>query len=312
MSSKKSSSDFFLPSISSDILDTLSFGIYVIDANGIIEYFNPAMIKIAGAQSFKDVKGLNVLTLENYKKSGLTKYFIQGLAGISFEIDAIKYTSASGKKTTYRRYYGIPIKNSSGTVEKLLCIVEDVTKNFLLDETLKKNEAKFRALVQMSPDCIKLFDLDLKISYMNPAGLREHGLSSDDEISTLDFVSSIDVDHRERFERAFSNAKKGLSVSVLVKHVPDKSDRDWCHVSLAPIKGPDGEITNVLGVSRDISKVKDVEKTLNEKMIEVEKMNKLMIGREVKMADLKKQISDLKNTNPVADYKVIKTIYKND
>lgn len=310
MPSKNSKLDFFLLSIGSDVLDTLAFGIYVVNSNGIIEYFNPAMLKIAGAKSLEEVKGLNVLTLENYKKSGLTKYFIQGLAGKSFEIDSIKYTSYSGKKTSYRHYYGIPIKNSNGIVEKLFCIVEDITNNVVIEENLKKNEAKFKALVQMSPDCIKLFDPDLKIAYMNPAGLLEHGLLNTEEACNFDFLSSIDVDHRERFRRAFSNVKKGLSVSVLVKHIPDKSDRDWCHVSLAPIKDPDGKITSILGVSRDISKVKNVEKTLNDQMLEVEKMNKLMIGREVKMSELKKQIFELQNSNSV-DYKVIKEINKN-
>lgn len=64
-----------------------------------------------------------------------------------------------------------------------------------LDET-------FKILTNASPDCIKLFDVNNKVLYMNPGGLREHRFkkleaaqkteaSVDDEFATQKLKSDI-------------------------------------------------------------------------------------------------------------------------
>ena len=51
------------------------------------------------------------------------------------------------------------------------------------------------------------------------------------------------------------------------------------------------------GTIRDISQNKKSEENLKEKMEELEKLNKLMVGRELKMIELKNELNKLKNKN---------------
>jgi len=46
-------------------------------------------------------------------------------------------------------------------------------------------------------------------------------------------------------------------------------------------------------IVRDISEQKKYEETIKEKINELEKFNKFMMGREVKMLELKKEINEL-------------------
>ncbi len=55
-----------------------------------------------------------------------------------------------------------------------------------------------------------------------------------------------------------------------------------------------GGISGALFFTIDISVKKKAEKALMEKMQEIEKMNKFMINRELKMIDLKKELEMIK------------------
>ena len=123
-----------LVSLSREALDNLPFGAYVIDKKGTILFFNKAMAKISGVGKGADVEGQNVFEIPSYKKYGLLTFVKRAFTGAPFRIKGIQYISHVGKKESFRDYYGIPIKDSKGNVEKILCIVEDTTMRRELEE----------------------------------------------------------------------------------------------------------------------------------------------------------------------------------
>lgn len=131
--SKENNQDY-LVSLSREALDNLPFGAYVIDKEGNILFFNKEMVKISGVKDAAGVEGQNVFEVPSYKKYGLLSFIERGLKGDSFCLKGIQYVSHVGKKESFRDYYGIPIKDGKGNVEKLLCIVEDTTLRRRLEE----------------------------------------------------------------------------------------------------------------------------------------------------------------------------------
>lgn len=138
----------FSTSISKEALDKLPFGVYVINKDGIVKFFNKQMTKISGVKQAKEIEGQNVFKVPTYREYGLIEYIKKGLKGEPFKIEGIKYVSYIGKKESYRNYWGIPIKNKDGQVEKLLCLTEDATAKYRLErqikEVLKEREALLR------------------------------------------------------------------------------------------------------------------------------------------------------------------------
>ena len=134
----KTKNQFILPEISKEVLDELPFGVYVINKDGKLEYVNKEMVKISGVKGEKDLEGQNILKIPTYKKYGLIEYIKRGLLGKPFKIEGIKYVSHVGKKESIRSYFGIPIKDSFGKVDKLLCIIEDVSAEKNLQAQIKE------------------------------------------------------------------------------------------------------------------------------------------------------------------------------
>lgn len=138
-------SDLVLPSMSKEALDNLPFGAYVINPEGVIEFFNKEMARISGVENPNDIEGQNVLEIPTYKKFGLDKYIMVGLKGSPFKVEAMRYVSYVGKKESFRSYWGIPVKDKAGKMLKLLCIVEDVTDKIRAQQqvqgSLKEKEA---------------------------------------------------------------------------------------------------------------------------------------------------------------------------
>jgi PAS domain S-box-containing protein len=189
-----------------------------------------------------------------------------------------------------------------------------------MSNNTRKIEEEYRVLAETSPDCIKLLDVDGNLLYINPAGLEEHGLDSLEDAQKRgwrmeDDVAEIDLN---KVRGAFEKAVNGEVNTIEIKH-NDHSDRDFCLETMAPVKDENGEVVAVFGVSRDISQIKNAEeelirsrdelekvvtertKELKGKIEELEKINEIMTGRELKMIELKDEIRKLKEQKKETD-----------
>lgn len=138
---------FILPPLSREALNNLPFGVYIVNQEGIVEFFNKEMTKISGVKQAEEIEGQNVLEIPTYKKYGLDKYIKQGLGGEPFKIEGIKYVSYVGEKESIRSYWGIPVKNEQGEVVKLLLIAEDITAQKRNEEQIRKDLKEKEVLV---------------------------------------------------------------------------------------------------------------------------------------------------------------------
>lgn len=163
-----------------------------------------------------------------------------------------------------------------------------------------EKEILFSTLAQSSPDCIKLFDTKGKLVFINKGGLEEHHYKTIEEALEHGTLETMLPDSLKAFQKAFTAALNGDSVSLEVQHTKEGSNREWCLEMITPIRDADGKISGVLGVSRDITERKRMEDDLHEKIEDLEQANKLMVGRELKMIELKSQIEELVKKLPNA------------
>ncbi|MEK7546892.1 MAG: PAS domain S-box protein [Patescibacteria group bacterium] len=75
----------------------------------------------------------------------------------------------------------------------------------------------------------------------------------------------------------------------------------WVNSTLVPIMGPDNKPKRYIAVRIPITEQKESQEQLLKKNQELEKMNKLMVGRELAMAELKKKIKALEQGLKVQD-----------
>lgn len=161
-----------------------------------------------------------------------------------------------------------------------------------------EEEAKLlNDLMSSTPLCVKGFDSQGKLIFINKHGREEHHLTglSEEEIKKWDFLTCIKEEYRPQIKEALESALKGKGTQdVIIEHVPGTSTGTWCSGDFIPVMNIDGSIKYVYFMSKDIDSIKLQHIELIAKTKELEKMNSLMVGRELKMIELKEELDKLK------------------
>jgi PAS domain S-box-containing protein len=158
-------------------------------------------------------------------------------------------------KTTY--------STTDGRPAGLIGVINDVTDQKHLEETLQMSEAYFRSFTESLRDCVTQISIDGKILSMNPTGCEILEFDSCDKAVGEDFTSSI-IENREAVEGALQRTAKGETTSVICKSSGRKGKVIWWDAKFSPVTDIDGSIRNILAVSRDISEQKKLEMQLQE------------------------------------------------
>ncbi len=131
-------------------------------------------------------------------------------------------------------------------------------------------------------------------------------LWSDEMYNIMGFPvgSKINLAHAEgvfppwelkRFRQAVSRTiNEDAPYSMEYKIILSDGETKYIHDEGEVIRNEDGKAILMFGTTQDITERKFVEKKLNEKAWESQRMNNLMIGRETKMIELKKEINELR------------------
>ncbi|KKU79166.1 MAG: PAS/PAC sensor signal transduction histidine kinase [Parcubacteria group bacterium GW2011_GWA2_47_7] len=179
----------------------------------------------------------------------------------------------------------------------LQATVRDISQQKKIENQLRENEEKYRLLTEMSPDCIKLLDLEGNILYINKAGVTEHSLGNEKDKKDFKLTDSIIENDKSKFIDAFEQAKKGIISVLEIQHTKEGSNRETCLETFQPITGSDGIISSIFVVGKDLTSIKHSSDELQNKVNELEKMNTFMMGRELRIIELKNEIKKLSETN---------------
>ena len=154
------------------------------------------------------------------------------------------------------------IRDDRGDVIGLVGIARDISIEKDADIKIKESEAKYRSLVETSPDAIYYFDKDAKLVMANRKGLEMLKVDSQDKIrgrSSLTFVIPEDVhrvenDLNELFRSGAVNRKEYTAIRSDGSLFP-------CELNASLIKDKDNLVQGFILDVRDITERKDAELT---------------------------------------------------
>jgi PAS domain S-box-containing protein len=177
--------------------------------------------------------------------------------------------------------------------ESILVVIEDVTERKVGEHKLLISEVRYRKLFETAKDGVLLIDAPTeKIIDANPFLLEMIGCSLEEVLG------------KELWEIGAIQDKK--YAKAMFKELQEKG---YVRYEDIPIKSKDGREHEVEFVSnrypvdgmemiqcniRDITDRKTIEKKAAVYLEGLEKLNKMMTGREIKMAELKKEIEELR------------------
>lgn len=160
----------------------------------------------------------------------------------------------------------------------------------------KQAEERFRAISDSAQDAIIMIDDEMKASYWNPAAERIFGYKKEDAIGKDLHKLIVPARFYEDAYKGFSKFRETGEGAIIGKTKElaalrkDGTEFYGEHsISAVKIKGK----WHAIGIVRDITERKRLENKLKEELDIVERMNKLMVGRELELEKRKQTIKKL-------------------
>ncbi len=176
----------------------------------------------------------------------------------------------------------------------VLGIVRDVTKRKEMEENLKNSEEELKAIFNSAKDGIALLDRNGRVVKVNKSLIEIGGIKEEDVVgSKIEMLTMFSPASIVKMLAAFIRTVSGEEIAPYEAEAKTKDGNDL----VVEIHGSpfyrQGKIVGVVAVLRDITDRKKAEEELAETNKELEKFNKMAVGRELKIIELKDKVKEL-------------------
>lgn len=154
---------------------------------------------------------------------------------------------------------GAPEKDSSGQTIHWYGTCTDIHDEVLAREALRVSEAVSRSMIEASPDCISLLDIEGNTQFLNRAAIQALGLNDSTSLLARPWAVAFPPSFRGPALMAIRQALAGRTGHFMATQPRPAGERSW-DVLVAPISG--GEASSPSGlicIARDITQQKTAE-----------------------------------------------------
>ena len=155
-----------------------------------------------------------------------------------------------------------PVVDAHGRTTHYLAVKEDITRRKEVGAALQEQRNFLSAILENEPECVKIVEADGTVLQMNKAGLAMLQVDGVEEVNAGGLLSFILPQYRDAFvdlaRRVFADETGVLEFQLQGK----LGTRRWAETHAAPLRDAAGNITHLLGVTRDITRKRLAEERL--------------------------------------------------
>ena len=222
-----------------------------------------------GVFTLSEGKGLEGLGLKPGQVVGLSVFDVykdapevlanvrRALTGETFS-ESVDVKGGPGAGLVFETRF-IPLFDRDGRVTGVSGVATDVTEHRRAATALRASEERLRSIVQSEPECVKLVAPDGTLLDMNPAGLRMIEAEAFAQVANRPILALVTSEHRAAFADLHRRVMAGGSGELEFQIVGLKGTRRWMDTRAVPLRNADGEVTALLGITRDITEHKQAE-----------------------------------------------------
>jgi PAS domain S-box-containing protein len=179
------------------------------------------------------------------------------------------------------------LRDAQNTPLYFITSVTDLTERKQAEESLRQSEERLRSYIDHAPIAVFIADENGAYLEVNPAAARITGYSAA-ELRQMRILDLLPPESHPAAAEHFQNmVKNGQANGEMVFRHKTGHLRYWSvdAVSLSP--------TRFMGFAQDITERKQAEAAVIEKANDLERFNNLMVGRELRMIELKQEVNAL-------------------
>ncbi|WP_207483575.1 CHASE3 domain-containing protein [Arenibaculum pallidiluteum] len=154
-----------------------------------------------------------------------------------------------------------PVTEEDGTVCQLLSVSRDVTERMQAEQSQRESQGRLRAILETTPECVKLVGADGLLLQMNRVGLRIVEAESEDAVRNRPVLDLIAPEHRAQWLANHERVCRGEELSWEFDLLGLKGTRRHMETHAAPLVLGDGTRAQ-LAVTRDVTERRLLERQL--------------------------------------------------
>lgn len=124
------------------------------------------------------------------------------------------------------------------------------------EEALQKNQKHLMAIIENEPECVKLVDSHGALLEMNPAGLAMLEAETLEEVQQYSLTDYILPEWRAAFIALHKKVMNGENALLEFEAKGLKGTKRWLETHATPLRDNDGNVTMLLGITRDTTERK--------------------------------------------------------
>lgn len=275
-----------------NIMDTVPVGISVSTPEAGVIDVNPATIEIFGYGSKEEF--LQAPATDHWYDPKDRDVFVKELTDKGLVKDYEMRLKRKDGTQLWGSTSSITQKTPEGKTE-LISVFEDITERKWVEDALNKERNYLEALHDSLGEAVFTVEMpDRLIKSVNKQVSTIFGYTLEECIGKTTKMFYPDDESYLEFGGKLKDAIAQVDSIVSLEHVLKRKNGEVfpAEITVSFLKEK-GNITRVISIVRDVSKRKTLEVERDKEHADMEKMNKLMVGRETKMIELKKEINAL-------------------
>ncbi len=232
----------------------------------VVEFANEPMI--ITWRKGRDIIGKPVIEImPEMKEQPFTEMLLQvyktGVPYYGYEVKTINIQNGKELELYYNFVYQ-PYTEADNTITGVTIMATEVTEQVLLKKQNEESEAFNRSVLESSPDCLKVLDIEGRIQYMNLNGLCQMEIDDFSAFKNKNWRTFWGSENEAVVNAAVDKALKGETAQFTALCPTAKGTLKWWDVVVSPVGKPGEPVQQIISVSRDITEQKEAEEKLKE------------------------------------------------
>jgi PAS domain S-box-containing protein len=152
---------------------------------------------------------------------------------------------------------------------------QEIAARRCAEENLTENQCRLRTIIESEPECVKLQAQDGTILEMNPAGLAFTEADSPDQIIGKSVYPLVAPEYRDRYRALSASVFAGSAAALEFRLISLKGHERVMETHAVPLRNAAGEITALLGLTRDVTERKRAEEQAHRHLAELAHVTRL-------------------------------------